>query len=78
MAARRVSRSAPRTAEVPPDLLAAFRKRRGAEPFFATLNARNRYAILYRIHTAIRAETRARRIAEFVAMLRRGETLHGA
>jgi uncharacterized protein YdeI (YjbR/CyaY-like superfamily) len=46
--------------------------------FFATLKGANRYAILYRISTAKRPETRARRIAEFVAMLQRGETVfHG-
>ncbi|WP_349262027.1 YdeI/OmpD-associated family protein, partial [Actinocrinis sp.] len=36
----------------------------------------NRYAVLYRIHDAKRPQTRADRIAKFVAMLERGETLH--
>ncbi|HEX6347831.1 MAG TPA: YdeI/OmpD-associated family protein, partial [Candidatus Dormibacteraeota bacterium] len=40
------------------------------------LSAANRYAVLYRVHQARRAETRARRIEQFVAMLARGETLH--
>jgi uncharacterized protein YdeI (YjbR/CyaY-like superfamily) len=43
---------------------------------FATLTSQNRYAILYRLGTAKRADTRARRIDQFVAMLARGETLH--
>ena len=41
-----------------------------------TLNSTNRYAILYRLHDAKKPETRARRLAKFVAMLERGETLH--
>lgn len=64
------------TAEVPPDLQAAFALYPGSAAFFATLNAQNRYALLFRIHGAKKAETRARRIAEFAAMLARGETIH--
>jgi uncharacterized protein YdeI (YjbR/CyaY-like superfamily) len=66
----------PGTAAVPDDLRAALEARPKAKAFFATLNGANRYAILYRIQTAIRPETRARRIAEFVAMLERKEKLH--
>src|SRR2546421_143152 len=47
-----------------------------ALPMFDTLNSQNRYAILYRIATAKRADLRARRIEQFVAMLARGETVH--
>ncbi len=43
---------------------------------FAALDGANRYAILYRVNDAKRSETRARRIATFVAMLERGERLH--
>jgi uncharacterized protein YdeI (YjbR/CyaY-like superfamily) len=43
---------------------------------FERLSRRNRYAILYRIATAKRADTRARRIQQFVTMLARGETLY--
>jgi uncharacterized protein YdeI (YjbR/CyaY-like superfamily) len=43
---------------------------------FGKLTRRNRYAILYRIGDAKRAETRERRIKQFVEMLARGETLH--
>jgi uncharacterized protein YdeI (YjbR/CyaY-like superfamily) len=64
-------------AEVPPDLQAALDQSPAAAAFFATLKGANRYAILYRIQTAKKAETRARRIAQFVAMLERGEAIHG-
>ncbi|MBV9879683.1 MAG: YdeI/OmpD-associated family protein, partial [Gemmatirosa sp.] len=64
------------TATVPDDLRAALDARPEARAFFETLTGANRYAILYRIQTAVRPETRARRIADFVAMLQRRETLH--
>jgi uncharacterized protein YdeI (YjbR/CyaY-like superfamily) len=59
----------PKTAAVPPDLRSALRASPRAAAFFATLDGRNRYAILHRILTARRPETRARRIATFVEML---------
>ena len=65
------------TATVPPDLQEAFDHSPKAAAFFATLNGANRYAILYRIAAVKRAEKRARKIAQFVAMLERGETIHG-
>jgi uncharacterized protein YdeI (YjbR/CyaY-like superfamily) len=64
-------------AEVPSDLQKALDNNPKASAFFAILNSRNRYAILYRIGNVKKAETRARKIAEFVAMLERGETIHG-
>ena len=66
----------PSRATVPDDLAAALKANARARAAFATLNATNRYAILFRVHTARKAETRARRIEQFVAMLARGETLH--
>lgn len=66
----------PRTAAVPDDLQCALDSNDAAKRFFATLDSRNRYAVLYRIQDAKRPETRARRIATFVAMLSRGQTLH--
>ena len=66
----------PGTMTVPADLQAALDKHPKARAFFETLKGANRYAILYRIQTAVKPETRARRIAEFVAMLKRRETLH--
>jgi uncharacterized protein YdeI (YjbR/CyaY-like superfamily) len=61
---------------VPPDLQAELDKRPLAAANFAALKSTNRYAILYRLHDAKRPETRARRLAQFVEMLERGETLH--
>ncbi|MEN2386995.1 YdeI/OmpD-associated family protein [Comamonas sp. A7-5] len=65
-----------RTSTVPEDLQAALNAEPAAKAFFASINASNRYAILWRIQTAARAETRARRIAQLVEMLARGETIH--
>jgi uncharacterized protein YdeI (YjbR/CyaY-like superfamily) len=67
---------APSTATVPDDLRAALDASPSAAAFFETLSSQNRYAILHRVQTAKKPETRARRIATFVAMLERGETLH--
>lgn len=64
-------------AEVPPDLQEALDANAKAAAFFATLGGANRYAILYRIGAVKLPQTRRRKIAEFVAMLERGETLHG-
>ncbi|MFD4785855.1 YdeI family protein [Streptomyces sp. NPDC058459] len=64
-----------RTATVPDDLAAALTADPAAAKFFETLNRQSRYAILYRIQDAKRAETRARRIEKYVAMLARGETV---
>ena len=62
--------------EVPPDLAAALAAEPRARAMFEILTAQNRYAVLYRIGTAKRAETRSRRIEQFVAMLARGETVY--
>jgi uncharacterized protein YdeI (YjbR/CyaY-like superfamily) len=61
---------------VPVDFLKALEKNRSAAAFFETLNSANRYAILFRLQTAKKAETRARRIVEFLGMLERKEKLH--
>lgn len=65
-----------KTSTVPEDLAAALAASPRAQSFFATVDAANRYAVLYRVQTAKKPETRAKRIADFVAMLARGETLH--
>jgi uncharacterized protein YdeI (YjbR/CyaY-like superfamily) len=57
------------TARMPDDLRRELDARPEAARFFASLDSRNRYAILYRLQDAKRPETRARRLAEFVAML---------
>ena len=66
----------PARMEVPADLAEALAAEPKAQAMFEGLNGQNRYAILYRIATAKRAETRARKIEQFVAMLSRGETVH--
>lgn len=66
----------PRTATVPADLQRELDKDHRAREFFATLNSANRYAILFRIHDAKRPETRARRIARYVAMLSAQQKLY--
>ncbi len=68
--------ASPRAMAVPADLLEKLREHPAAEAFFSSLDARNRYSILYRIQDAKKPETRARRIEKFVAMLERGETIH--
>jgi uncharacterized protein YdeI (YjbR/CyaY-like superfamily) len=65
-----------RASAVPEDLLAALEAEPRAKAFFETINAANRYAVLWRVQTAVKAETRARRIAQLVEMLARGETIH--
>ena len=66
----------PRTIEVPGDLADALAARPDAAAFFATLTSINRYAILYRLTTVKRADTRARKIAQYVDMLAEHKTLH--
>jgi len=65
------------TATVPDDLQAALDANPKAKEFFATLNGANRYAILFRVQTAKKPETRAKRIATLVEMLERNEKIHG-
>lgn len=64
-----------KTATVPDDLAAALAKKPRARAFFDALDSANRFAILYRVTTAKRAETRTERIEKFVAMCAAGETL---
>lgn len=66
-----------RAVEVPPDLERELDRNEAAREFFATLDSANRYAILYRLEEAKKPETRERRLRKFVAMLERGEKIHG-
>jgi uncharacterized protein YdeI (YjbR/CyaY-like superfamily) len=66
----------PSKAAVPDELAAAFAKDARAAAFFATLDAANRYAVVWRVQTAKKPETRARRVEQLVAMLARHEKLH--
>ena len=65
-----------RTMTVPDDFQAALDQSAPAAAFFATLNSANRYAILWRIQTAKKAETRTKRIEQFIQMLENKEKLH--
>lgn len=62
--------------EVPADLAAALAAEPTAKAMFDILTSQNRYAVLYRIDAAKRADTRARRVEQYVAMLARGETIY--
>ena len=64
------------TAQAPPDLQAALDADPRAKAFFEALDGANRYAVLYRVQDARKPETRARRIAQFVAMLSEGRKIH--
>jgi uncharacterized protein YdeI (YjbR/CyaY-like superfamily) len=63
-------------ATVPDDLQAALDENPRAKAFFATLNSVNRYAILFRIQTVKKAETRAKKIQQFVKMLEEQKKIH--
>jgi uncharacterized protein YdeI (YjbR/CyaY-like superfamily) len=64
------------TAQVPEDLRAALARNKKAKSFFETLDGHNRYAILYRLHDAKKAETRAARLEKFMTMLAEGKTIY--
>jgi uncharacterized protein YdeI (YjbR/CyaY-like superfamily) len=66
----------PSQASVPDDLQAALDVNPSARKFFETLDRANRYAVLWRIQTVKKAETRSRKIAQFVEMLAKGKKIH--
>lgn len=66
----------PRNARVPADFLRELRKNQKAAAFFQTLSKANRYAIVWRLQTAKKPETRARRIKMIVGMLAEGRKFH--
>jgi uncharacterized protein YdeI (YjbR/CyaY-like superfamily) len=61
---------------IPVDLQAELDANKKAKAFFATLNSANRYAILFRLQTAKKPETRAKRLRQFIDMLEKHEKLH--
>jgi uncharacterized protein YdeI (YjbR/CyaY-like superfamily) len=61
---------------LPPDLAQALAANPAAATTFDQLDAANRYAIVYRINTVKRPATRDRKLAEYVGMLVRGESIH--
>jgi uncharacterized protein YdeI (YjbR/CyaY-like superfamily) len=71
-----VAYAGPAAIRVPPDLAAALAAEPRAQAMFEVLTSQNRYAVLYRLTSAKRPETRARRLQQFVAMLARGETIY--
>ncbi|MEU8661293.1 YdeI/OmpD-associated family protein [Actinoplanes philippinensis] len=66
----------PSEAEAPADLLAAIAADPAAQAMFDVLTKANRFALIYRLNAVKRAETRERKIVEFVAMLARQETFY--
>lgn len=66
-----------RAMELPADFLQALAKDKKAKAFFESLNRANHYAIAWRLQTAKKPETRARRLQAILAMLKRGEKFHG-
>jgi uncharacterized protein YdeI (YjbR/CyaY-like superfamily) len=66
----------PRNAPIHPDFQRALDHSPRAKAFFKTVNAANRYAMIWRLHTAKKVETRARLTRKFIEMLEKGETLH--
>jgi uncharacterized protein YdeI (YjbR/CyaY-like superfamily) len=68
--------ASPSSATMTPELEAALKKSPRAKAFFETLSRANRYAILWRVQTAKKAETKAKRVRSFIEMLEKGEAIH--
>lgn len=68
----------PKSAKVPEDFEAAMNASPRAREFFESLDSANRYALLFRIQTVKKAETRSRKIKAFIRMLERNERIHEA
>lgn len=68
--------ASPKSATMPPDFQKELNRHPKAKAFFKTLTRTNSYAIMWRIQTAKRAETRERRIRTYIEMLEKGETIH--
>jgi len=66
----------PKGSTIPSDFQAALDANPRAKKFFEILDRTNRYAVLWRIQTVKRAETRQRKIEQFIAMLEREEKIH--
>jgi uncharacterized protein YdeI (YjbR/CyaY-like superfamily) len=66
----------PSGASVPPEFEEELERHPKAKEFFKSISAANRYAIIWRLQTAKKAETRAKRARNFIEMLEKGETLH--
>jgi len=66
----------PKSAKIPEDFQVAIAANPKAREFFESLDGANRYALLFRIQTVKKPETRARKIEKFIQMLNRNETIH--
>jgi uncharacterized protein YdeI (YjbR/CyaY-like superfamily) len=66
----------PKSAKIPEDFQVAIAANPKALEFFESLDGANRYAVLFRIQTVKKPETRARKIEKFIQMLKRHETIH--
>ncbi len=71
-----VAYASPSSATMPEDLEKELERHPKAKAFFKTLNRANSYAIMWRVQTAKRPETRERRIRTYIEMLEKGETIH--
>ena len=63
-------------ATIPTDFQSELDANQQAKDFFSTLDSRNRYAILFRIQTAKRLETRSARIQKFIEMLSQHRSIY--
>ena len=68
--------ASPKSATMPPDFQKELNRHPKAKAFFKTISRTNSYAIMWRIQTAKKPETRARRIATYIEMLEKGDTIH--
>lgn len=68
--------ASPKSATMPPDFQKELNRHPKAKAFFKTLSRTNSYAIMWRIQTAKKPETRAKRIRSFIERLEKGETIH--
>jgi len=68
--------ASPKSATMPPDFEKELNRHPNAKAFFKTLSRTNSYAIMWRIQTAKKPETRERRIRTYIEMLEKGETIH--
>jgi uncharacterized protein YdeI (YjbR/CyaY-like superfamily) len=66
----------PSNMKVPDDFLKLISKKKKTLTFFQSLNKTNQYAILWRLQTAKKAETRQKRMMDIIGMLERGEKFH--
>jgi uncharacterized protein YdeI (YjbR/CyaY-like superfamily) len=62
--------------DVPADLQDELDRNGAAAAAFAVLSSQNRFAIVFRLNSVKRPETRRRKLTQYIEMLERGETIH--